>query len=260
MSTARKRYVILTPFDDPLAVAGVAALHGIAADVASTGAGVVVVHDLPVKEYTDWDIAELLGSSDELGNELGGELGDELGSEPDDELGDERVADAPSRPAVNAAAGEVTESAASPRDGENSPATSAPAVDSVTSAADITDDPIAAAKVFSQLTAYGVILFQAELGDGVGGEEGVSGLVRAQRVLRGKLGEEIPAGLLINTLSPDIEQLVLGLKDITEVAGAVIHPDEVMEQVRRMYEGDQDANESPAESDNSAGDAHRAHE
>ena len=113
-------------------------------------------------------------------------------------------------------------------------AVSAGAKEGEASTASVSDDPIAVAKIFSRLSAYGVVLFQAELGDGVGGEEGVSGLVRAQRVVRGELGEEIPAGLIINTLDDELEALVLGSKPLEEIDPQLIRPEDYPQAVQAL--------------------------
>lgn len=60
MNSAR-RYIILTTFEHPHIVAAVLSLRGITASVVPTEYGAVVVRDIPVKEFDDWDISELLG-------------------------------------------------------------------------------------------------------------------------------------------------------------------------------------------------------
>lgn len=65
------------------------------------------------------------------------------------------------------------------------------------------------ARDLSKRTEYGVVYFSADLGDEVGGESGVSGIVKAQRVLGGEFGEELPSGLLLNTLPDALESLII---------------------------------------------------
>ncbi|ADH92691.1 hypothetical protein EBF03_04820 [Arcanobacterium haemolyticum] len=62
MNSAR-RYIILTTFEHPHIVAAVLSLRGITASVVPTEYGAVVVRDIPVKEFDDWDISELLGET-----------------------------------------------------------------------------------------------------------------------------------------------------------------------------------------------------
>ena len=69
------------------------------------------------------------------------------------------------------------------------------------------------AAVLSKLSRYGVVLIDVDLGSDVGIEEGVSGLTRARRFLDGRAGEEISAGLLLNTVDPLVERVVLGQED-----------------------------------------------
>ena len=71
------------------------------------------------------------------------------------------------------------------------------------------NSPEEVASVLSKLSKWGVVLLKAEVGEDVGLESGTSGLVSAVRVLNGKRGDEIPAGLLINTLDPLVEALIL---------------------------------------------------
>ncbi|WP_216379984.1 hypothetical protein [Arcanobacterium phocae] len=64
MNSAR-RYLILTTFQHPGPVAGVLKLRGISATVVPTDSGAVIVRDIPVKSFDDWDISELLGGADD---------------------------------------------------------------------------------------------------------------------------------------------------------------------------------------------------
>ncbi|MFY9263668.1 MAG: hypothetical protein GX483_08700 [Actinomycetaceae bacterium] len=105
-----------------------------------------------------------------------------------------------------------------------------PEVTKDTDDADISGDPDAVAAVLSKLSAYGVVLFNVKTGEDVGLETGISGVVNAYRVLDGKRGEEIPAGLLLNTLDPAIERIVLGTDPLEEIS-PTIHGEDVTESV-----------------------------
>lgn len=58
-----RRFVVLTPFQQPEVVAGILRLRELAAQVIGTDSGVCVVHEVAKPEFTDWDIAELLGDA-----------------------------------------------------------------------------------------------------------------------------------------------------------------------------------------------------
>lgn len=53
------------------------------------------------------------------------------------------------------------------------------------------------------------MLLTAELGDDVGSESGLSGMVTGVRYLNGKRDEEVQAGILLNMLDPKVESLVI---------------------------------------------------
>ncbi|QJC21873.1 hypothetical protein [Arcanobacterium buesumense] len=63
------RYLILTTFQDPQVVAAILTLRSISAMTLPTDSGVVVMHDIPVKSFDDWDISELLGTVDKVASE-----------------------------------------------------------------------------------------------------------------------------------------------------------------------------------------------
>lgn len=181
---SHKRYVVLTPFEKAVVVAGIAHIHGIEADVVSTDSGVALVRDIPVPEFADWDIAELLG------------------------------------PTGDAGSGEASAPESSPNSDIDA------------------DNPQAVAAVFSELSPYGVVLLEVELGDDVGGEDGVSGVVHAQRVIAGKPGEALPAGLILNSLDPKIEALILGLQPIDEIDPHVIKPSDAEQFLKHSFRDD----------------------
>ena len=71
MGTKIKRYAILTPFDKAEVVAGIAALQKLDVDVVQTQSGALVVRDLPVPQYDEWDIRNILGPDESDFDELG---------------------------------------------------------------------------------------------------------------------------------------------------------------------------------------------
>ncbi len=79
---------------------------------------------------------------------------------------------------------------------------------------DPSDNPDNLAGPLSQLSNYGVVLLTAELGDDVGAETGVSGLVTAVRYINGKRGDDVAAGMLLNVVDPKVEHLILGDLDL----------------------------------------------
>ena len=72
--------------------------------------------------------------------------------------------------------------------------------------ANVADDPDNLAGPLSALSEFGVVLLTAELGDDVGSEAGLSGMVTGVRYLGGLRGEEVQAGIL---LDPKVESLVI---------------------------------------------------
>ncbi|MCF2706292.1 hypothetical protein I6E29_03285 [Arcanobacterium haemolyticum] len=151
-----KRYAVLTPFEKADVVAGIAAIQKLDVDVVPTKSGALIVRELPVPQYDEWDIRNILGPDESDLKEL------EENGEPSD---------------------------------------NAPAV----------------AAFFSRLSKFGTVLIDVDLGEDVGIEAGVSGLVRARRFQNGEPGEEIPSGLLLNALDPVIERVVLGQKKPSEL-------------------------------------------
>ncbi|MDN6486844.1 MAG: hypothetical protein L0K34_05100 [Ancrocorticia sp.] len=181
MGTKIKRYAILAPFDKPEVVAGIAALQKLDVEVMGTKSGALVVRELPVPQYDEWDIRNILGPDDSDLAELG----------------------------------------------EDSPSDNAPAV----------------AAFLSRLSKYGVVLIDVDLGEDTGFEAGISGVVRARRFIGGESGDEIAAGLLLNSLDPVIERIVLGEKspkDYDAVHSLDITPAEIVKKTREAQEsGDQ---------------------
>lgn len=102
------------------------------------------------------------------------------------------------------------------------------------------DDAVAVAAQLSRLSPYGVVLMDVNLDDSdTGFEAGVSGMVRARRFQGGKPGDVVPSGLLLNSLDPVVERLVLG--DVTPEKSGGIHTTEVTgEQLERLRRGTND--------------------
>lgn len=101
---------------------------------------------------------------------------------------------------------------------------------------DPSDDADHVAGLLSKLSKYGVVLLTAEIGEDVGLEAGTSGLVQAVRVQNGKRTEDIPAGLVLNTVDPVIESLILGSKSIEEINAQVIREQDVTPSVlQRLF-------------------------
>lgn len=265
--SSRKRYVVLTPFAQTEVVAAVAALHGITADVVATESGALLVHDLPVPVFDDWDISELLGADDggaprddmPKSAGTGGDSATE-GTNAGNSGAESASVDGNSGTGSTGTSGHSTGTESAGNSGVENTGTGGDSgangdgadVHEAMAAANTehaeaanemvdSDDPHAVAAVFSGLSPYGVVLFQAELGDDVGGEDGVSGLVNAQRVNAGKVGEEISAGLLLNSLDPKLEDIVLGLQPIEQIDPHVIHPDRAKDLVRQMFAADKPA-------------------
>ncbi|MDO4887144.1 MAG: hypothetical protein Q3979_00325 [Actinomycetaceae bacterium] len=166
MSTKIKRYAVLTPFDKPEVVAGILALQRIDASVVPTQSGALVVRELPVPQYDEWDIRNIVG--------------------PDE---DEDV--------------------------------------------DASDNAPSVAAILSRLSKYGVVLIDVDLGSDVGIETGVSGLVRARRFLGGQPGDEVSAGLLLNSVDPLIEKIVLGHEDPAD-HGAIASSEVTTSMITRL--------------------------
>lgn len=75
----------------------------------------------------------------------------------------------------------------------------------------------AVASYLSRLSRYGVVLFDVVLSKNSGFEDGVSGEVHARRYLNGKAGEELSAGLLLQTLDVRLERFLLGEVDLRDL-------------------------------------------
>lgn len=115
------------------------------------------------------------------------------------------------------------------------------------------DDPDNLAGPLSALSSYGVVLLTAELGDGVGSESGLSGMVTGVRYLGGLRGEEVQAGILLNTLDPKVEDLV-----INGAAGeAISSMDLSLSDVERILGGDNNSKDNASGGEASDGEGTR---
>lgn len=105
-------------------------------------------------------------------------------------------------------------------------------------AADAAEDesnPDYVARVLSKLSKFGVVLLSADLGDDVGLEPGVSGLVQARRYMNGAPDEELPAGLVLNSVDQKVEDLILGLSPIEEIGATIKTADVTPTVLQRMF-------------------------
>lgn len=66
------------------------------------------------------------------------------------------------------------------------------------------------ARVISGLSNYGAVVLVSWLNDNTGIEPGVSGQITAKRYLAGEPEEDIPAGLVLNSIDGRAEDLLLG--------------------------------------------------
>lgn len=66
------------------------------------------------------------------------------------------------------------------------------------------------ARVVSRLSRFGSVAMMSWLVEGEGIEPGVSGQITARRYVRGEPEEDIPAGVLLGTMPPATEDLLLG--------------------------------------------------
>ncbi|MDO5025863.1 MAG: hypothetical protein Q4E03_05040 [Trueperella sp.] len=125
-----------------------------------------------------------------------------------------------------------------------------PEADATAELENIAADPHQVAALLSQLSQYGVVLLLAELGEDVGLESGVSGQVTAVRYQGGIRGEELAAGLILNSMDPLIEQLVLGDSTPEELGARIIRPADVTDSwIRNLTQENTGVagNESPLE-------------
>ncbi|MDO5723853.1 MAG: hypothetical protein Q4P33_05590 [Flaviflexus sp.] len=195
----RRRYVIMTPFAKPDVVAGICQIHGADVWVVPSTTGALIVRDLPVKEFHDWDIAELLGDDPQALSDT-----EEAPAEVPAEAGEDAASVAGSVPGgEEGSAGEPTR--LDPGEEGN---------------VDADDGQQLAARI-AALSRAGAVLLQAELGEDVGAEAGVSGLVTASQIAPTGIAEETPAGLIVASADQLLEDLLIGETEPSEVKGAV---------------------------------------
>ena len=193
MSEKIRRYVIITPFSKADVLAGICKLHDLDVWVLPCGDGTLVVHDLPVVTFDEWDISELLGP--------------DATSEP--------VADPENEKPANPA-----------------------------------DDPDHAARLLSGLSRAGVVLLTAELGEDVGNEAGVSGVVTAVQYDGQGQTRDIPAGLIVATSEQLLEDLLIAEQNPDQVKGAIRSADIEPTMLHKMASRDSgDDTEKPAPED-----------
>ena len=194
-----QRYLVLTPFARADLLEKILRIRKLDAVVEETQSGAIVYHDLPVKQYHDWDIAELLGEMPESKANAqapaanAAQVNADLQAEADLPTGSPEMADGTARSATES---DLTEEFT----------------------AETSRDPVFIAQTISQLSPYGVVLFTVELGDDIGGESGVSGLVHAQRVVNGEITEELAPGMVLAVLDQRIEDLLIAAPPSGEAA------------------------------------------
>ena len=219
MSGNSRRYVIVTPFKKVDVLAGICKIHGLDVWVVPSKQGAMVVHDLPVPVFDDWDISELLGGEQQSD--------DIIPIEGQESLFDSSEA-AGADPAGEVSAGEAApdSSKADREQPEDSTSADAPAEESddaeKTGAAALSaDDKEGVARALAKLSRAGVILLTSELGEDVGLEEGVSGIITALVYDSDGTATETPAGLIVATSEEILEDLLLGNRVPEKIKGAV---------------------------------------
>ncbi len=228
MSGNSRRYVIVTPFKKVDVLAGFCKMHGLDVWVVPSAQGAMVVHDLPVPVFDDWDISELLGGG------TGGSDTDAEASEPADLNpipGQTSLFDDESAPSLfdeekmSSHFGDATVSSVPTLDDDvtdnDDTETDADAGDEPTPGSLSADDRDAVARALAKLSRAGVLVLTAELGEDVGNEEGVSGLVTAQVVDSSGFTSDTPAGLIVATGEQILEDLLIGATSPGDVSGAI---------------------------------------
>lgn len=204
-----RRYVIMTPFHKPEVLAGICKLHDLDVWVVPADDGALVVRDLPVKEYDDWDIAELLGDA------------------PSEAAPDHAPQDASPAGGGDRApsAEEDTEAPAAQGTGNTGTVGEGTADDVEAHGSDSAEidanDGVAVARELAKLSRAGVVLLTAELGDDVGQEAGVSGMVTGMSILSSGESKDVPAGILVATAPQILEDLLIGAISPSEAEGAI---------------------------------------
>lgn len=77
------------------------------------------------------------------------------------------------------------------------------------------------AGALSRLSRGGVVMLTADLATDVGIESGLSGTITARRYENGQAGEEVSSGLILASMDPVVEDILLGIQRAEDVRGAV---------------------------------------
>lgn len=212
MSETSRRYVIVTPFKKVDVLAGICKIHGLDVWVVPSKQGAMVVHDLPVPVFDDWDISELLGGQAPADDIV--PIGDEESFFDSSDMAAAGV-EGPAQDKADAEAPAADE-AVGPTESDD-PEESDESATSTLSA----DDKEGVARALAKLSRAGVILLTSELGEDVGLEEGVSGVVTALVYDSDGNATDTPAGLIVATGEPILEDLLLGSRVPEKVKGAI---------------------------------------
>lgn len=206
-----RRYVILTPFKKADVLAGICKIHGLDVWIVPSKQGAMVVHDLPEQTFDDWDISELLGGGGSAAPSGPGAAESDAARPAEEAPGKDTGHDPAPEPESSASA----ENAATETDER-------PDDDSTTASATLSaDDSEGVAKALAKLSRAGVVLLSSELGEDVGQEEGVSGLVTALAFDSDGDSTDTPAGLIVATGDEIMEDLLLGDTDPDKAPGAI---------------------------------------
>ena len=212
MSETSRRYVIVTPFKKVDVLAGICKIHGLDVWVVPSKQGAMVVHDLPVPVFDDWDISELLGGQAPADDIV--PIGDEESFFDSSDMAAAGT-EGPARDKADAEspAADETEGPTESDDSEESDESGTSTLSA--------DDKEGVARALAKLSRAGVILLTSELGEDVGLEEGVSGLVTALVYDSDGNATDTPAGLIVATGEPILEDLLLGSRVPEKVKGAI---------------------------------------
>lgn len=212
MSETSRRYVIVTPFKKVDVLAGICKIHGLDVWVVPSKQGAMIVHDLPVPVFDDWDISELLGGQAPADDIV--PIGDEESFFDSSDMAAAGV-EGPAQDKADAEAPAADE--AEGHSESDDPAEADESAASTLSA----DDKEGVARALAKLSRAGVILLTSELGEDVGLEEGVSGVVTALVYDSDGNATDTPAGLIVATGEPILEDLLLGSRVPEKVKGAI---------------------------------------
>lgn len=250
MSANSRRYVIVTPFTKVDVLAGICKIHGLDVWVVPSKQGAMVVHDLPVPVFEDWDISELLGNEPQADDIVPVEDEESLvdSTEPDNvaESGDtEADPGTDSRTGTPAGSAPIEthddSSIESGNDRSDAPSGSDDSEDHAeeTVGALSAEDKEGVARALAKLSRAGVVLLTSELGEDVGLEEGVSGIVTALVYDSEGNATDTPAGLIVATGEDILEDLLLGNRSPEKVRDAIRSGEIDTSTIERLAGGDQ---------------------